>query len=229
MTPETAQRLLHEWPEWDRSITEARARLGYDPAWRPETYPDDPEHPYVVWNVLHGEDVFREAAEAVTRLGFTWTLAPYWEACFLSAYDARSLERIADRSADGGLDRVLPPADAFLEVSIDWTEGRDPRVRIEGPLGLATAETIREAAERAIELVKLRRDAAEPHPVVGRRRAAAARFRRTDDAAADARRAKQLAAAGRTVPEIARAMFHRSLVDESMTRQVYRWLARPTD
>jgi hypothetical protein len=32
MTPDIAQKLVHELPGWDRSVTDARDELGYDPA-----------------------------------------------------------------------------------------------------------------------------------------------------------------------------------------------------
>jgi len=170
MTPEAAQRLLHAWPAWDESVRDARARLSYDPTWRPDVYPRATDHPYVRWEHIH-EDPWEEAAAAVTRLGFSWLLmADYWIACFRSDYTTATLHLIRDFDRGGRLVRALPPADAFLEVSLDWRAGVDPRLRIEGPLALATPESIREAAERAVSLIHLRRDAALPHPVITSRR-----------------------------------------------------------
>jgi hypothetical protein len=206
MTPEQAQRFLHDWPDWDRSIRAARRLLGYRPAWRPSRQPEDwggwgrwegagrPGSRYAAWANGPGWALEKEARAAVRALRLPDQFGYYWRACFLSSYSRDALEHVMDWDRDGRLVRALPPLDdGVLTVEMDLTKSGG-WLRIEGPLALATRETIMAAARRAVDMIVDYQEARiarpekslvnGPHPIVdpARRRArgTAARTERAD-------------------------------------------------
>jgi hypothetical protein len=164
------QRALHRWPGFEESIFEARQRLGYEVAWwnRDDLAWDGlpPQPPYWEFVTTRGREVEAAAEAAITALHLPsqqhldklarrdWSLLAYWLAAFYS-YRPPSLASVEDF---GPLGRDLPDVvRAYPRWSSDTVEVTADEVRIVAPMELVTRESLHRAADRAWDLVKLRR------------------------------------------------------------------------
>ena len=233
MTPEQAQRLVHELPGWDQSIDDARAELGYDPSWwNTEATGWDgtpPEPPLHTWFGRHRSQYRERCDRALEGLGLGELFAPYWRACFISLRD-HDLSTVEEREPllDGRNDlrRVFPPVASMLSVRVT-TEASRSHLTIDGPTAFVTDATLREASARALRLVE-RGGGDREHRLLQMRRSRVGQIARASRANPRRERALQLRREGQTLAPIMRVLqleFDRPPA-ESTVRE---WLAEGFD
>lgn len=210
--------------------------LGYQCSWRPRDLNSDewdgsgPRPLFWEWRATAGGAALDAlAVDEVTRLGLcNLTGSPgrtaypildpwgrYWRACLLSDYERDRLSDILDWGRDGLLTRAYPPSQMLAAIIVTT---RPPRIRIEGPLELATRHNLEDAVNRVLELVGRQR----PPLTEARRVKAGAIVRRRDDPRKQLTR--RMHADGRTSSEIADEIalrFPDDVVDASTVR---RWI-----
>ena len=166
-TGERDQRLLHAWPEWDASISAARGRLEFDPAWTPQPGAAQPLQ-YREWlNAVELRRLLGEARRALIELHLPARFRDYWIACFLAPFERDGFAAIRDPQPDGSIraERVYPPpVELWFDAGIDYSSVPFKLV-IEGPAALASTTILRAAVGRALA-VKERDGFRSQHPLV---------------------------------------------------------------
>lgn len=184
MQPETFERALHMWPEWQRSITKSREKLGYVPTW--------PVEKAVAWIEANyeKEQIGYIAASELQRLDLPPNLLEYWEDCLYCCYrrpdGSTDFSKIRRRIAFEEVDRrgnktgTWIPGNKSLpklpyEASLMWEAEEDihsPWVRFEIMVyaPLATKEILEAATEeawRTLRHVKSYSDQIRQHQLAG--------------------------------------------------------------
>ncbi len=163
MDIETLEHALHMWPPWQKTIDEARASLGYDPAIS--------EEQKVQWSKRLGwqsyDQVKRLAGFALQLLDLPESFERYWVACFYSDYLRPEGGIDYEQIRQGGA-RVRPPNPIRLRLT-PATGGRWKSFRLDGSLRLVTKADIDEWRRTILALAQR-----DPHPLTELMRSARA-------------------------------------------------------
>jgi hypothetical protein len=231
MNRDIAQRLVHEEIDgWDQSITDARTRLGYDPAWlTSEAIQWDgtrPEPQFQSWFARNKRAVTEALTAAMRDLGLPEEgFGRYWRACFFSPYRDGDYTTIVERNpqfGQSGVRRAYPPVASMLSVTLTVSPAGS-RLTISGPTSFVTDATLREASTRALRLVEQAGD--REHSLLLRRRSRAGQIARHTRANPQRERAFALEDAGTPINEIVRELEREPTNHKPPARStVQRWL-----